>query len=63
MRLPQISGEHEAGLDAPRNKTQESAVIKPLREILPQKERRRQRLALGLARDVAVAPNAAELLW
>jgi hypothetical protein len=63
MRLPQISSEHEAGLDAMRNKTQKSAVIKPLREILPQKERRRQRLARGLARDVALAPNTAELLW
>jgi hypothetical protein len=62
MRLPQISGEQQAGLDALRNKTRKSAVIKPLREILPQKARRRQSLALGLARDVSPAPNAAELL-
>jgi hypothetical protein len=44
MRLPQISGEYEAVLDALRNKTRKAAAIKRLREILPQKARQRQSL-------------------
>jgi len=44
MRLPQISGEYEAVLDAPRNKTRKAAAIKRLRDILPQKARQRQSL-------------------
>jgi len=50
MRLPQISGKHEAGLDALRNKTRKAAAIKRLREILPQKTRQRQ---LSSAKEAA----------
>jgi hypothetical protein len=39
MRLPQISSEYEAKLDALRNKTRKAAAIKRLRDILPQKTR------------------------
>jgi hypothetical protein len=39
MRLPQISDEHDTGLDALRNKTRKAAAIKRLGEILPQKAR------------------------
>jgi hypothetical protein len=41
MRLPQISAEQETELDAPQNKTQKAAAIKPLRGILPQNARQR----------------------
>src|SRR5450830_1486915 len=64
MRLPQFSCEHEAGLDALRNKTRKAAAIKRLREILPQKARRCQHLALfpqraGLRMSVApIRPKA-----
>jgi hypothetical protein len=50
MRLPQISGEYEAVLDAPRNKTRKAAAIKRLRDILPQKVSQRQ---LSSAKEAA----------
>jgi hypothetical protein len=44
MRLPQISNEHKAALDALQNKNRKAAANKRLREILPQKARQRQSL-------------------
>jgi hypothetical protein len=42
MRLPQISDEHDNGLDALRIEMRKTAAIECLREILPQKARQRQ---------------------
>jgi len=46
---------HETKLDALRNKTQKSAVIKRLRKILPQKTPQRQSLQYVLSAPTQVA--------